>query len=126
MLSLAERELQIHLQHLSYRDTTLIVTLRKNQRERQMITLISTGEQLEMVDVRGRGDDGFTRVDPNLTFKLPSPTGSVEALITTLPGISSTNELSSQYNVRGGNYDENLVFVRSHESSGNACVNVGI
>ena len=107
----AERELQIHLQHLSYRDTTLIVTLRKNQRERQMITLTSTGEQLEMVDVRGRGDDGFTRVDPNLTFKLPSPTGSVEALITTLPGISSTNELSSQYNVRGGNYDENLVFV---------------
>ena len=70
----AERELQIHLQHLSYRDTTLIVTLRKNQRERRMITLLSTGEQLEMVDVRGRGDDGFTRVDPNLTFKLPSPT----------------------------------------------------
>ena len=30
----AEQELQIHLQHLSYRDTTLLVTLRKNQRER--------------------------------------------------------------------------------------------
>ena len=107
----AERELQIHLQHLSFRDTTLVVTLRKNQRDRRIITLLSIGEQLEMVDVRGRSDDGFTRVDPNLTFKLPSPSGGVEALIKMLPGISSTNELSSQYNVRGGNYDENLVFV---------------
>lgn len=107
----AERELSIHLQHLSYRDTTFTVTLRKNQRERMMITLQSIGEQLDIVDVRGRGDDGFTRINPNLTFKLPSPSGGVEALIKMLPGISSTNELSSQYNVRGGNYDENLVFV---------------
>ena len=107
----AEKALRVHLQHLSFQDTTLTVFLKKNQRERRMIILLSTGEQLDMVDVRGRGDDGFTRVDPNLTFKLPSPSGGVEALIKMLPGISSTNELSSQYNVRGGNYDENLVFV---------------
>ena len=32
-----------------------------------------------------------------------------------MPGVSSSNELSSQYNVRGGNYDENLVYVNGIE-----------
>lgn len=107
----AEKAVTIVLKHISYRDTSLTVTLRKNQRERQMLTMTSIGEQLEAINVRGRSDDGYTRVDPKLTFKMPSPSGGIEALVKMLPGISSTNELSSQYNVRGGNYDENLVFV---------------
>lgn len=107
----AEKEVDIHLKHISYQDTNFTIILRKNQRERQMLTMKSTGEQLETINVRGRTDDGYTRVDPKLTFKLPSPSGGIEALVKMLPGISSTNELSSQYNVRGGNYDENLVFV---------------
>jgi hypothetical protein len=46
---------------------------------------------------------------------LPSASGSFEALLKTLPGVSSHNELSSQYSVRGGNYDENLVYVNDIE-----------
>lgn len=42
-------------------------------------------------------------------------TGGVEALIKTLPGVSTNNELSSQYSVRGGNFDENLVYVNDVE-----------
>ena len=41
--------------------------------------------------------------------------GSVEAFIATQAGVSSTNELSSTYNVRGGNYDENSVYVNGIE-----------
>lgn len=41
--------------------------------------------------------------------------GSVEAIIATQAGVSSTNELSSQYSVRGGNYDENIVYVNGIE-----------
>ena len=37
------------------------------------------------------------------------------SLIKTLPGVSSNNELSSQYSVRGGNFDENLVYVNDIE-----------
>eukprot|EP01090_Pellita_catalonica_P000884 TRINITY_DN1062_c0_g1_i3.p1 TRINITY_DN1062_c0_g1~~TRINITY_DN1062_c0_g1_i3.p1 ORF type:complete len:441 (-),score=69.79 TRINITY_DN1062_c0_g1_i3:29-1351(-) len=33
----------------------------------------------------------------------------------TLPGVSNNNELSTQYNVRGGNFDENLVYVNGIE-----------
>lgn len=46
---------------------------------------------------------------------LPNPGGSLEALIKTLPGVSSSNELSSQYSVRGGNFDENLIYVNDIE-----------
>lgn len=41
--------------------------------------------------------------------------GSVEALITTMPGVHSNNELSSQYSVRGGSFDENSVYINGVE-----------
>lgn len=41
--------------------------------------------------------------------------GSVESLLTTLAGVSSSNELSSQYSVRGGTYDENSVYINGIE-----------
>jgi len=46
---------------------------------------------------------------------LPSVSNSIEALIMTLPGVVSSNELSLQYSVRGGNFDENLVYVNGIE-----------
>lgn len=47
--------------------------------------------------------------------QLPNPSGSLETLIKTMPGVSSSNELSSQYSVRGGSFDENLVYVNDTE-----------
>jgi len=41
--------------------------------------------------------------------------GSVESIIKTLPGVSSSNEMSNQYSVRGGSFDENLVYVNGME-----------
>lgn len=41
--------------------------------------------------------------------------GNIESLLTQVAGVSSTNELSSQYSVRGGNYDENSVYVNGIE-----------
>jgi len=56
------------------------------------------------------------KVDPRLLNSMPTVgSGSVEALIKTLPGVSSNNELSAQYTVRGGNFDENLVYVNDIE-----------
>lgn len=47
---------------------------------------------------------------------LPDPSGgSIESLVVTFAGVSSTNELSSQYSVRGGSYDENMVYVNGLE-----------
>lgn len=47
---------------------------------------------------------------------LPDPAGgSIESLVVTFAGVSSNNELSSQYSVRGGSYDENIVYVNGIE-----------
>ena len=41
--------------------------------------------------------------------------GNIESIIATQAGVSSNNELSSQYNVRGGSFDENMVYVNGTE-----------
>ena len=46
---------------------------------------------------------------------IPSTSGGIESVLKTLPGVSSANELSSQYSVRGGNFDENMVYVNGIE-----------
>ncbi|NMC39910.1 MAG: TonB-dependent receptor plug domain-containing protein, partial [Bacteroidales bacterium] len=46
---------------------------------------------------------------------MPTPTYSVEAMLRTLPGVASNNEMTNSYSVRGGNYDENLVYVNGIE-----------
>ena len=57
----------------------------------------------------------ITRIDPQSAKIIPSPFGDFNAILKTLPGVISNNELSSTYNVRGGNYDENLVYVNGFE-----------
>lgn len=57
----------------------------------------------------------ITRIDPKLFYQLPTAGGSIEDLIKTQMGVTSNNELSSSYSVRGGNFDENLVYVNDIE-----------
>jgi hypothetical protein len=56
-----------------------------------------------------------TRIDPKNIFYIPSPSGNIEDIIKTQIGVSSNNELTSGYSVRGGNFDENLVYVNDIE-----------
>lgn len=60
--------------------------------------------------------DGIVHVKPVELEAIPTPSGDViSAFIKRMPGVYSSNELSSQYSVRGGNYDENLVYVNGIE-----------
>lgn len=51
------------------------------------------------------------RIELDEAVHLPSSIGGVEALLKYLPGTSASNELTSQYSVRGGSFDENLVYI---------------
>ncbi|MBP7209726.1 MAG: TonB-dependent receptor [Paludibacteraceae bacterium] len=51
----------------------------------------------------------------NLKFMPEASGGGIESYIKTMQGVSSNNELSSQYSVRGGSYDENSVYVNGIE-----------
>ena len=53
------------------------------------------------------------RINPKDAINIPSPIGGMESLIKVFVG--SNNELTSQYSVRGGNYDENLIYVNDYE-----------
>ncbi len=55
-------------------------------------------------------------IDADKMKLLPDPSGgNIESLVVTQAGVSSSNELSSQYSVRGGSYDENIVYVNGLE-----------
>ncbi|MEO6882538.1 MAG: carboxypeptidase-like regulatory domain-containing protein [Bacteroidia bacterium] len=69
---------------------------------------------LEVTDERDRSTE-MTRLDSKLISAMPSPSEDFNALLMTQPGVHTNNELSSQYSVRGGNYDENLVYVNDIE-----------
>lgn len=57
----------------------------------------------------------ITRLDPLHIKHIPTASQDFNAILFTLPGVSSRNELSSSYSVRGGNFDENLVYVNGIE-----------
>ncbi|MNK35457.1 TonB-dependent Receptor Plug Domain protein [compost metagenome] len=55
--------------------------------------------------------NGLDKIPPIDLQKLPMMNGVTSLLVLTQAGVNSNNELTSNYNVRGGNYDENLVYV---------------
>ncbi len=57
----------------------------------------------------------MTTLDPKNIIFIPNANGGIESIIKTQIGVSSNNELSSGYSVRGGNFDENLVYVNDIE-----------
>ena len=62
-----------------------------------------------------RSVKGITTFPPETALKIPGANPGVENVLKLLPGVSSNNELSTQYAVRGGNYDENLVYINGIE-----------
>lgn len=70
-------------------------------------------QELVIQDQHDRTEAGLIRPNPKSVINLPSPVMGVEGMIKVLVG--SNNELTSQYNVRGGSYDENLIYVNDFE-----------
>lgn len=90
--------------------------LQEGEKENVTIRLQSTGKVLKEVivkDERERQQAGLINIDANQALLNPSPIGGIESLIKVFVG--SNNELTSQYSVRGGSYDENLVYVNDYE-----------
>lgn len=75
---------------------------------------VNTISEVEVIDEALRNQNISTIDAKNLNF-VTGPTGGVESLISTMAGVSTKNEMSSQYSVRGGNFDENLVYVNGFE-----------
>lgn len=71
--------------------------------------------EIEVTDFRKQ--TGQMQVLDQNSYKLAADAsgGSVESMLATLAGVNSSNEMSSQYSVRGGTYDENSVYINGTE-----------
>lgn len=114
----ANQKVTLVFTHVSLKKITVIFSLDSNEqkefnpvmsdREEQMGEVIVTSNNRKLIQ-------GITTIEPEMIRKIPGANAGIENILKTLPGVNSNNELSTQYAVRGGNYDENLVYVNEIE-----------
>lgn len=86
------------------------VLLRERVKENEIEAVVFQGK------ARGRDRDlTSVQISAKEASEVVSATGGIEDLLKTLPYVNSNTELSSQYMVRGGNYDENLIYINGIE-----------
>ena len=86
--------------------------------KRVIIQLESEETILETVEIKGDKNISphIQKINPDFLRSLPSAAGhNIEGLVRSQMGVAANNELSSQYRVRGGNFDENMVYVNGQE-----------
>jgi hypothetical protein len=112
----ADKALALVFSYTGYRTEQRNFLLNEKEEERVVIRMERGAKALAPVTVSDQQparEAGLIRVNPRDAINIPTPTGGIESLIKILVG--SNNELTSQYSVRGGNYDENLIYVNDFE-----------
>lgn len=107
----------VTFQHLSYQSVQKKFTARGEKTIRFSPILSLKNEQLSEVAIKNKRKEarGITNIASEKVKNLAGANAGVENVLMTLPGVNNNNELSTQYNVRGGNFDENLVYVNGIE-----------
>ncbi len=111
----ADKEVIIVFNHINYKQVQRTVKLAPGEK-------LNIGRAMEFKNIfdivvvtdQNRFKE-LTRLDPINFTHIPTASEDFNAILFTLPGVSSRNELSSSYSVRGGNFDENLVYVNGIE-----------
>lgn len=114
----ANTPVELTYSHIGHKDVQATLNLSKNEDYELNPVMKTDIEQIATVVISGRENkrvEGITTLSPEAIRRMPSAISGVTSLLTSLPGINSNNELSTQYAVRGGNYDENLVYVNEIE-----------
>lgn len=109
--------IRIRFTYIGYRDVTrtfinpegdLAVNVRMRPQEREL-------NAVEIVDMKRQTSSAQLIGASSYRFAPDASGGSIENMLGTLAGVSSANELSSRYSVRGGSYDENSVYINGIE-----------
>ncbi len=112
----AEKAFALVFSYTGYKTEQRNFLLNEKEEETVVIRMERGSRQLNEVvvtDQRERKEAGLVKINPKDAINIPAPLGGIESLIKIFVG--SNNELTSQYSVRGGNYDENLVYVNDFE-----------
>ena len=113
----------IRFRYNSYDEQLISIDIKPGEKLIKNIQLVEEIKALETVTVEGQKDNDTHRsevstlkIDPKIPKYLPSAFGDFNKILATVGmGVVSNSELSSQYAVRGGNFDENLVYVNDME-----------
>jgi hypothetical protein len=115
----ADEEITVTFTHLAHQPIVLKKLLLTTNETFVFNPVMRTDEiQIEEVVVTSSGERsaaGITRISPEVIRNIPGANAGVEQILKLLPGVNSNNELSTQFSVRGGNYDENLVYINEIE-----------
>ncbi len=107
----------LQFSRIGYEEKKREITVKNGQKKYIAQVLRESVRQLNTVSVKEvhSRNNNLVRINPKVVSNIPSPDAGIESVLRTLPGVSSKNDLSSQYSVRGGNFDENLVYVNDIE-----------
>ncbi|MGP8217642.1 MAG: TonB-dependent receptor plug domain-containing protein [Bacteroidia bacterium] len=114
----AGKEVEIFFSHTGFTTTRIKVNLNKGEdREISMVMKMSLSSKLDTLRVTAarHDDQEIMQLNPHLVNFIPTPSGDFNSVLMTQPGVMSRSELGSEYSVRGGSYDENLVYVNGIE-----------
>lgn len=114
----AGKKVLVTFLHTTFKRIAVVVELKPNEDyEFNPVAMTGTEQIGEVVVSSGRNKrvQGITIIEPGVIRRIPGANPGVENILKSLPGVYSNNELSTQYAVRGGNYDENLVYVNEIE-----------
>ena len=112
----ADKAFALVFSYTGYKNLQQNFILNDKEEEHVVVRMERSASNLEKVtvtDERDRKEAGLIRINPKDAINIPTPIGGIESLIKVYVG--SNNELTSQYAVRGGNYDENLIYVNDYE-----------
>lgn len=113
----ANQKIVLVYTHAALKSTTATFQLKPGENLEYHIVMTDKAEQLSDVVITSsrRRVQGITSIEPETIRKNPSAMPGVESVLKTFAGVNGNSDLSSGYNVRGGNYDENLVYVNEIE-----------
>ena len=114
----SNQEVIVTFSHVGHKNVILRFNLSPNE-DYELNPVVKTDvEQMPQVIISGRENrriEGLVNIQPEVIRKMVGANAGVENLLKSLPGVNGNDELSTQYAVRGGNYDENLVYVNEIE-----------
>lgn len=118
-LKLSAGSYNLVYKRLGFRSKTLAVSPKAGETITLKVVLeteVNTAAETEIVSQTDKRDQvSMITLNARNAKLMPSTFGDFNRMLASLPGVVSNNELSSQYAVRGGNFDENLVYVNDME-----------
>lgn len=117
MIIPANQKVTVIFTHIVLKKNSVTLTLSPNENYEFNLVMNEVAESLGEVTVinRRKSVQGIVNIEPEVIRKITGANAGVENILKLLPGVSGNNELSTAYSVRGGNYDENLVYVNEIE-----------